>query len=891
MLQSHVIFAVFRRNVLSYFSGVLGYLFIVVFVLASVFCTYNSKFFANNLANLDQLNEWFPLLLLFIVPAITMSAWADEKKLGTDELLFTLPASDVEILLGKYLSVLAVYSVALLFSIFQLFVLARIADPDWSLLLTTYLGYWLSGAALLSAGMFASALTSNTTVAFVLGAVICAVPVFMGMIAPSSDFLQQLSLSEQFREFGMGLIPLNGLLYFVSLTVFMLYLNLVIISRRHWSGSQQANMGMQFFVRALSLLATLISLNTVAQKSGDVLNLRIDMTAEKLYTLSSTTRDIIKNIDKRRPVTIEAFLSPEMPRELVTHHKTLTGLLRQYDRLGGNQIKVRFVDVKPFSKQAEEAKLIGIQPRQIQSERGGRLSVEDVFLGAVVTSSYDEVVIPFFDVGTRVEYELTRSIRTVSNQDRLTVGILNTDARVNGGFDTTAFHSLPEWQIVAELKKQYHVEEVSLDPGKPIDEDKYDVLIAVLPSSLTQPQMSTFVDYVKKGKPTLIFDDPLPVSIGLQQAPRQPKPRPGGMFGRGGPPPQPKADGGKATTLIHVLDIAWNNGQVVWDSFNPHPKFAEVVRPEIIFISPASGTESAFNPHSRITSGLQELLTLFPGSIRPRAGGDLKFEALLRTGPISGLLDWDEITRPGFFFGGVTIVDNPPRFADREAHVLAAHVTSKGKKNDESKQEAGLNVIYVADVDCISDTLFNIAQSEMYDLKLDNVKFVLNAVDVLAGDESYLELRKQRAQHRILKVFQEQTDEFRKDTREAEEQAEKDADEQLKKARERFRKRREAIEKDSNLSQREKDIQLQFAMEDEERRLKVAEANIEREKRDKIEGLKAVEQRKIHTLGIQILAQAVILSPIPAIVLGFIVLSLRLYSERSEIEPRRLVEK
>src|SRR5688572_5031291 len=104
--RGHVVSAVFKRNVLSYFSGVLGYLFIVAFVVAGAFLAFSPMFFTNNLANLDQLSEAFPMLLLFLVPAITMSTWSDEKKLGTDELLFTLPASDFEILLGKYFAVL-----------------------------------------------------------------------------------------------------------------------------------------------------------------------------------------------------------------------------------------------------------------------------------------------------------------------------------------------------------------------------------------------------------------------------------------------------------------------------------------------------------------------------------------------------------------------------------------------------------------------------------------------------------------------------------------------------------------------------------------------------------------------------------------------------------------
>jgi ABC-2 type transport system permease protein len=85
LVLNPVIMAVSKRNATAYFSGVLGYLFIVTFVVLAALLTFNKQFFANNLVNLDQLNQTFPMLLMFIVPAITMSAWADERKLGPSQ--------------------------------------------------------------------------------------------------------------------------------------------------------------------------------------------------------------------------------------------------------------------------------------------------------------------------------------------------------------------------------------------------------------------------------------------------------------------------------------------------------------------------------------------------------------------------------------------------------------------------------------------------------------------------------------------------------------------------------------------------------------------------------------------------------------------------------------
>ena len=355
-MRSHVVLAVFKRNFWSYFSGMIGYLFIVAFVFVGAFAAFQEKFFTNNLATLDQLNEWFPQLLLFIVPAITMGVWSEERKLGTEELLFTLPVTDLEVLMGKYLAVVSVYTVALVFSLTHASVLGWIGTPDWSLLFANYFGYWLAGCALLSAGMVASYLTNSAPVAFVLAFMICTVPIGIGLVpipAPldkligSDQFFDQMSLPRQFAPFGIGLIEGRNVLYFVSFAAFMLYLNLVLIGGRHWKGGVRgANMGWQFAARALSLAAILISVNVLLAGSCPT----VDMTAERVFTVAPTTRTLLGKLSDKRPVTIQAFVSKEVPRDYAPVKTLLLGLLAQYEQSSHHNITVRIVQVDPASQ-------------------------------------------------------------------------------------------------------------------------------------------------------------------------------------------------------------------------------------------------------------------------------------------------------------------------------------------------------------------------------------------------------------------------------------------------------------------------------------------------------------------------------------------------------------
>jgi gliding motility-associated transport system permease protein/gliding motility-associatede transport system auxiliary component len=1048
MLKWHVIKAIFLRNVQSYFSGPLGYLFIVVFVTVSSALAFNTQFFANNQATLDQLSRQFPVLLLFLVPAITMSVWADEKKHATDELLFTLPASDVEILLGKYFAVLAVYSVALLFSATNLFVLRWIGSPDWGVIFTTYLGYWLAGASLLAAGMFASALTGSATIAFVVGTLICAVPVFLSSIAGSifsgfpsiENLARSLSVGEQLRNFTDGLVPLTGFLYFASLAAFMLYLNLVVVARRHWAAGKQAKMGLHYAARTLALAAALVGFNVVADNVSAYVPVRFDLTAGSVHTLTGKTKELLEQAaEDDKPVVIEAYLSPDVPQEFVPVRQQLVSLLRQYDRLGRGYVTVRFVDVRPASREADSAKEVGIKPVRHQTQRAGRSVEQEVYLGVRVMGGLDEKVIPAFDRNTAIEYELTRTIGSVVGSKQLTVGILRTDARVLGMGKEWHFNA-----FVESLRKQYKVVDVShadlagfvKDPPKSKPDDKTktrnaktdaktqpDVLIVVQASSLPSGPMDDLVKYIRNGRPALVFDDPLPFYLIADQtqfddqwtdgefevldAPRLPRAQPRSMWALklippkpfeeivkwarevaprmgirsqqqfefelarqmnriypeatpqvSGVFPSPKAAGGTAAPLMRALGLAWKNGEVIADSFNPHPTF----RPEIpqkvaenygsnwpvrlygkrenalLFLTRDRAGRRSLNSEHPVTKGLNEVLAIYAGHVG-REGKRTELKPLLWAPAKAATIAWtipdpeapsedktrgnlvkrNEIDVPtrnpvsgtvelttryeksrivniprgiGIPTGGPPrdkwrLNDNPQRETQDKELFVAVHVTggksAGGKKG--AKAAASINVIYVADVDLISD--FAVRQQSALKQPLDNFNFVFNAIESLADETGYLPLRGRRVNSRALTAIQSTVEQYRQERFDEEEKIKKQTRQNARDAQKNFNKVLEKIRKNKGLSVSEQDQLQAVAYETERRRLKLKIDELNRQREQTIVDLKNKEERKIRDYENKVRYFAVALPPIPALLLGLSVLASRFINERRNINPHR----
>ena len=236
-----------KRELAAYFESPVAYVFLVIFLLLAGFFTFTfGGFFERGEASLAAFFNWLPWLFLFLVPAAGMRLWSEERRLGTIELLLTMPVAAWQAIVGKFLASWLFLIVALALTFPMIITVNWLGDPDNGVILSGYVGAALLAGAYLAISCMTSALTRNQVIAFILAVLLCLLLILVGF-TPLTDLLARwaspwlvesvakFSVLTNYDGFQKGVLDSRGLLYFASVIAYALFVTGVVI-RNHRAG-------------------------------------------------------------------------------------------------------------------------------------------------------------------------------------------------------------------------------------------------------------------------------------------------------------------------------------------------------------------------------------------------------------------------------------------------------------------------------------------------------------------------------------------------------------------------------------------------------------------------------------------------------------------------------
>jgi len=236
-----VLNTIFRRELAAYFATPLAYVFIIIFlVLAGALAFFLGNFFERGRADLQSFFSFHPWLYLFLIPAIAMRLWAEERKTGTIELILTLPITIGQAVVGKFLAAWVFCGIALALTFPFWITVSVLGNPDHGVIIAGYIGSWLMAGAFLAVGSAVSAVTRNQVIAFVVAAALCflmtvaGTPVVLGFFsswapAPLVDAIASMSFLTHFLSIVRGVIDAKDLIFFLSIIIAFLFVNTAIV--------------------------------------------------------------------------------------------------------------------------------------------------------------------------------------------------------------------------------------------------------------------------------------------------------------------------------------------------------------------------------------------------------------------------------------------------------------------------------------------------------------------------------------------------------------------------------------------------------------------------------------------------------------------------------------
>ncbi len=520
------VFTITRRELGAYFTSPVGYIFMIVFVAISV-GLYITTFFTYPVADMRQYFGNLPILLCVFIPAVTMRVWAEERKENTWELLLTFPMRAWELSIGKFLASLIFLALTLAATFTVPAMLFSLGNPDGGAIFSGYLGTLLLGAYFLSIGIFFSGFCKDQIVAFVVTLLAC-FSIFLlgtGFIAAYIDDLlpgwgtllgELAGLSDHYSAFVRGVIELADILYFAAWTAVFLTLNIIFID-----GRSRPKARLYFSVTVTGCLVIGFLCNWLIR---DMSLLRLDVTEDKIFTISDASKNILSAVDT--PVQVKLYVTPksDMPTGMTSFEQDITdkldelrvasdGML-QYTVLhltAANAISggVNLATGAPPEEEEEseeealEKRMLdkGIRPHSVRSLSQDQMTNQYIYssIGIGYRDKKEEIIPDLLPQDLmNLEYRLVSTIFKLTQKEPPVVVVVAPQERVNIAPQVRQMmmqmgQQVPETedpysylQKILESEK-YSVQRVEISQASPLPEE-FDTLVVVDPRQLNERQ-------------------------------------------------------------------------------------------------------------------------------------------------------------------------------------------------------------------------------------------------------------------------------------------------------------------------------------------------------------------------------------------------------------------
>ena len=418
-----------RKELAAFFSSPAAFIFIGAFLAALLFIFFwVDRFFARNIADVRPLFEWMPVLLIFLISAITMRMWSEERRAGTLEFLMTAPVKPLHLVLGKFLACLALVGIVLALTLPLPITVSVLGPLDWGPVLGGYLATLALASAYIAIGLFVSSRTDNQIVSLIVTALICGSFYVLGSDALTSLFgndggevLRLIGSGSRFNSIARGVVDFRDIYYYLSIFGVFLALNLYSLESLRWSARGQTQKHSRWRLAFGLLVANLIAGNLWL---GQLTWARADLTAGKIYSISSETRSYLQQLQE--PLLIRGYFSAQTHPLLAPLAPRLRDLLKEYEIAGGGRVRVEFIDpAKEPALESEANSRFGIRPVPFQTSSKYQASVTNSYFNILVqygdefqTLGYRDLIEvkqagdTNLDVNLRdPEYEITRAIK------------------------------------------------------------------------------------------------------------------------------------------------------------------------------------------------------------------------------------------------------------------------------------------------------------------------------------------------------------------------------------------------------------------------------------------------------------------------------------------------